>query len=259
MKADFERLPFKVLADQGESIGAIAVLDQSHVLIICFLAILPTHQHRGLGTHLLQPILTQATQAHPKRVNFDLHKVAGMITVAFLAIIAFTGVCWNLPALTDPVIHAVMLSSKHIEPVSKPIAGKTSLPLSETFLAKADTALPGERITYLSLPTKANEIFSVTKHFLGDWSEWGDHKVYFDQYSGEVVKIGTHRTQSAAERFTNTFSALHYGYFGGLPTRIFYFFVGLAPTFLLITGFAMWRYRKLAKSVEPEQTLVRLP
>jgi uncharacterized iron-regulated membrane protein len=190
-------------------------------------------------------------KAHPKRVNFDLHKVTGIITVAFLAIIAFTGVCWNLPALTDPIIHAITLSPKHTEPVSKAVKGKAPLPFTETFLAKAEAALPGGRITYISLPIKPDATFGVTKHFPGDWNEWGDHKIYFDQYSGEIIKVETHNAQSRAERFTNIFPMLHYGYFGGLPTRIFYLFVGLAPTLLLITGFTMWRYRRRGKTLRP--------
>ncbi len=41
----------------------------------------------------------------------------------------------------------------------------------------------------------------------------------------------------------DAFNPLHYGTFSGLPTRILYIFVGLAPTFLFVTGFVMWRYR----------------
>ncbi|MEH2423610.1 MAG: PepSY-associated TM helix domain-containing protein [Nostoc sp.] len=42
----------------------------------------------------------------------------------------------------------------------------------------------------------------------------------------------------------NFFTPLHYGTFGGLPTRILYVFVGLTPLILFITGFVMWQYRK---------------
>jgi uncharacterized iron-regulated membrane protein len=188
-------------------------------------------------------------KAHPKRVNFDLHKTAGIATVVFLAIISFTGFCWNLPVLTDPVIQTVTASPKHRDPVSKAITGKSTLPFTETLLAKAEAAIPDGRITFVFLPTKPEETFRVQKHFPKDWNEWGDHTVYLDQYSGEVIKVDTHHTKSTAERFTNTFSAWHYGYFGGLPTRILYILVGLAPTALLVTGFVMWRYRRRRSTV----------
>jgi uncharacterized iron-regulated membrane protein len=190
-------------------------------------------------------------RAHPKRVNFDLHKVAGITTVLFLILISFTGFCWNLPALTDPVIQTVTASPKHRDPVSKVIPGRSTLPFTEELLAKTETAIPGGRITFISFPTKPEETFHVQKYFPKDWNEWGDHTVYLDQYSGEVIKVDNHQTKSTAERFTNTFSAWHYGYFGGLPTRILYVLVGLTPTFLLATGFIMWRYRRRGKTKMP--------
>ncbi|WP_442938394.1 PepSY domain-containing protein [Nostoc sp.] len=41
-------------------------------------------------------------------------------------------------------------------------------------------------------------------------------------------------------RILNSFGPLHFGTFWGLPSRIFYVFVGLAPLILFITGFVMW-------------------
>ncbi|MEH1835236.1 MAG: PepSY-associated TM helix domain-containing protein [Nostoc sp.] len=56
---------------------------------------------------------------------------------------------------------------------------------------------------------------------------------------------------------TNSFVPLHFGTFWGLPSRIFYIFVGLAPLILFITGFVIWRYRYKGKnrSVQTTQTL----
>nr|WP_292868485.1 PepSY-associated TM helix domain-containing protein [Nostoc sp. LPT] len=55
-------------------------------------------------------------------------------------------------------------------------------------------------------------------------------------------------TASLGDRVLNSFNDLHYGTFWGLPSRIFYVFVGLAPLILFITGFVMWRHRYRAKS-----------
>ncbi|MEH2180741.1 PepSY-associated TM helix domain-containing protein [Nostoc sp.] len=50
------------------------------------------------------------------------------------------------------------------------------------------------------------------------------------------------------DRILNSFTPLHYGTFGGLPTPILYVFVGLAPLILFITGFVMWWYRRKSTS-----------
>ncbi len=63
-----------------------------------------------------------------------------------------------------------------------------------------------------------------------------------------MLRIQDGLNPTRAEVVLNSFSPLHYGTFGGLPTRILYVFVGLAPLILFITGFVMWRYRYRAKA-----------
>ncbi|MHC5725239.1 MAG: PepSY domain-containing protein, partial [Nostoc sp.] len=71
--------------------------------------------------------------------------------------------------------------------------------------------------------------------------------VFVDQYSGKV-QVSTIATKSLGDGILNSFNDLHYGTFGGLPTRILYVFVGLAPLVLFVTGFLMWWYRYRTKS-----------
>lgn len=49
------------------------------------------------------------------------------------------------------------------------------------------------------------------------------------------------------DRVLNFFVPLHYGTFGGFPSRILYVFVGVAPLVLFVSGFLMWWYRYRAK------------
>ncbi|NEQ27267.1 MAG: PepSY domain-containing protein, partial [Microcoleus sp. SIO2G3] len=50
--------------------------------------------------------------AHPKRTNYDMHKVAGIVAAVFLAMIAFTGFCWNFWEWSEPAIYAATFSPK---------------------------------------------------------------------------------------------------------------------------------------------------
>jgi uncharacterized iron-regulated membrane protein len=65
-----------------------------------------------------------------------------------------------------------------------------------------------------------------------------------DQFSGQVVQLQDGVNPNRAEAIINQFGAVHFGTFGGVPTRILYVFVGLAPSVLLTTGFVMWWHRK---------------
>ena len=54
--------------------------------------------------------------AHPQRVNFDLHKVFGIVTAVFLSLIAFTGFAWNVPMAkvnVNDAIYALDLLQKY--------------------------------------------------------------------------------------------------------------------------------------------------
>ncbi|MEH1769030.1 MAG: PepSY-associated TM helix domain-containing protein [Nostoc sp.] len=186
--------------------------------------------------------------AHSKRVNFDIHKVAGIITVVFLFFTGFTGFCWNFYDLTEPIIYAVTFTSKPSEPVSKPIPSKSTLGLTEQ-LKIANAALPDAVTKSIYFPSKAEDTLQIRMKLPQENEEYGNSNVYLDQYSGEVLRVDNGLKLPLGDRVLNSFVPLHYGTFGGLPTRILYVFVGLAPLVLFVTGFLMWWYRYRAKTV----------
>ncbi|MEH2177851.1 PepSY-associated TM helix domain-containing protein [Nostoc sp.] len=185
--------------------------------------------------------------AHPKRANFDIHKVAGIITVVFLFFTGFTGFCWNFYDLTEPIIYAVTFTTKSSEPVSKLIPGKSTLNLTQQ-LKIANAALPGAVTKSIYFPSKPEEALQIRMKLPQENVEYGNSNVYLDQYSGKVLRVDNALKLPLGDRVLNSFVPLHYGTFGGLPTRILYVFVGLAPLILFITGFVMWRYRYRTKT-----------
>jgi uncharacterized iron-regulated membrane protein len=190
--------------------------------------------------------LTIKWNARLKRLNFDLHKVVGIISVVFLAAIAFTGFCWNFYAQTEPLIYAATFSPKPVEPVSQVISEATTptaMSLAE-ILQRAETALPGGKVTYIGLPTEPEAVFHVYKQLPGQKDKWSS-EVNLDRYTGKVLKVkDATKSLSLGDTVLNAFTPIHYGTFGGLPTRILYVFVGLAPTILFITGLVMYRLRR---------------
>jgi uncharacterized iron-regulated membrane protein len=182
---------------------------------------------------------------HPKRLNYDLHKVAGIITAVFLAVIAFTGFCWNFYDQSYPVIYAATLTPKPPEVKSTVLQGKVPLSLGEA-LRQSELALPEAVTTFITLPTKPDAAFEFYKKVPGDSEDFSSY-VKIDQYNSKILDMQDSRVAKLGDRVLNSFTPLHYGTFGGIPTRILYMFVGLAPTVLLVTGFVMWRYRRRGK------------
>lgn len=83
------------------------------------------------------------------------------------------------------------------------------------------------------------------------------NNVQIDRYSGEVLYFINSKTASLGDRILNAFAPMHYGTFGGLPTRILYVFVGLSPTVLFITGLTMYRLRRRPKAVAKRELIQR--
>lgn len=191
--------------------------------------------------------------AHPKRMTFDLHKVAGIIAAVFLAFTAFTGFCWNFYDIAEPAIYAMTFTAKQPEPESTPLSGKSSLNLDK-IAAAAEVALPGGKTSWINLPNAPTNPFILYKKFPGTGKF--DNAVYLDQFTSAVLRVNKAENLLLGDRILNAFTPLHYGTFGGLTTRILYIFVGFAPTLLLITGFVMWRYRKrnVTKLSEPTES-----
>ncbi|MEN9520108.1 MAG: hypothetical protein RLZZ381_2696 [Cyanobacteriota bacterium] len=192
--------------------------------------------------------------ANIKRLNFDLHKVVGIIAAGFLSMAMFTGFIWNYGTWTTPLIYAATFSpqAETQEPVSKVIPGKLPIKFTDSLLAKVNTALPEGKVTSIYFPTKPKGVFRVNKEINGQ-----EVNAVIDRYSGEIIKVTDLNTKkSLGDRVMESFIPLHFGTFAGLPSRIFYVFVGLSPTILLITGLIMWRYRKRGKS---EQRNLKTP
>jgi uncharacterized iron-regulated membrane protein len=194
--------------------------------------------------------------AKAKRLNFDLHKVVGIIAAVFLSMAMFTGFIWNYGTWTTPAIYAATFSPQTAEaqePVSKVIPGQSPIKFTDSLLAKANAAIPGGKVTSIYFPTKPKGVFTVNKEINGQ-----EVNAVIDRYSGEIIKVQDLNTKkSLGDLVMESFIPLHFGTFAGLPSRIFYVLVGLSPTFLLITGFIMWRSRK--KPGKSEQSKSKTP
>jgi uncharacterized iron-regulated membrane protein len=182
-------------------------------------------------------------KAHPKRRNFDLHKVAGVIAAVFLAFTGFTGFCWNFYDWSSSIIYAMTFTPKPVELVSKPFPGQAALPISK-LLEVADNTFPNSITTYVGVPSKPDGVVRVGKRQAHESNRYGESEMLVNPYTGKALRVQDSKTLGLGDRVLNAFVPMHYGTFWGVTSRILYIFVGLSPLVLFITGFVMWWYRK---------------
>lgn len=185
--------------------------------------------------------------AHQKRVNFDIHKLVGIITVVFMTFTAFTGFCWNFNDFTKPIIYAITFSPNRPTPVSKLIPAKSPLEFVEQ-LKISQAVLPSATLKSIDFPLDSKGVLSMSFKLPEENLDYGQSLVFLDQYTGKVLRVDNALKASLGDRILNSFPSLHYGTFWGLPSRILYVLVGLAPLILFITGIMMYRYRHKTKS-----------
>ncbi|MEH1835234.1 MAG: PepSY-associated TM helix domain-containing protein [Nostoc sp.] len=189
--------------------------------------------------------------AHPKRLYFDIHKVGGVIASVFLIFTFFTGFCWSFEEFVNPMIYALTFSKPLPTPVSVVVAGHSPLGFTEQ-LQTAQAALPQAEFRKITFPTTPEEALVVDFKLPQENLAHGLSSVYLDQYSGKVLRVDSSLQASLGDRILNSFGILHFSIFWGLPSRIFYLFVGLAPLILFVSGFVMWWYRYKGKNRSPQ-------
>lgn len=169
--------------------------------------------------------------AHPKRLNFDIHQVVGIITAVFLTAIAITGFCWNFYEYAEPAIYAATFTPKPPEVKSTLANGLPTLKLDE-ILRRSDAALPGATSTFINLPQKPDQVFEIYKKVPGDSEDFNSY-VKLDQFSGKVLYVQDSRTRGLGDRVLNSFAPLHYGTFGGCQRAFSIYLWGFHPLFCL--------------------------
>ncbi|SRR5579883_384958 len=191
------------------------------------------------------------TKAHISLLFYDLHKVGGFLSAAFLILIASTGSAMVFSSQFETMIHWLTQTPKTILPVSTPVLAQAPLQLEE-ILQVANAALPEGQITLVVLPHQPNDVFRVSKKLPQDMDVYGRSQIYIDQYSGKVLQVDNALKAPIALRISNALLSVHNGSYGGLGVRYLYVLVGLVPSALLSTGFFMWCNRHRVKSYKRE-------
>lgn len=182
----------------------------------------------------------------------DLHKTVGISSVVFNLILGFTGAYWNL---THVIGEWIQGEHEHAKMSGRLYGEALSL---DAVMKDAATQLAGFRGNFISLPSEPEAGVTLWGSATPDnpfRSPYGS-TVMFDAQTGAFKAANDIRAAGWWMQFTDMFRPLHYGTFGGLPVKILWSLGGLTPGILAVSGFLIWRKRRVARSRVDEDAAV---
>jgi uncharacterized iron-regulated membrane protein len=180
-------------------------------------------------------------------LSSGLHRIVGVWSLLFNLLIAVTGFYLHYPTLA-----AALQGQAEPEPVSRPFRLSLSL---DSLVARGTRALPGLVPRSINLPARPGGAIVLYgsvpgSPLLSPYGNW----VAFDALTGAVSEVYDVRRQSPEARLDSALGTLHFGYYGGIPVKVLYALLGLAPGFLSVTGALLWWRRKRNRSRTSRRT-----
>ncbi|RZJ08206.1 MAG: PepSY domain-containing protein [Acidovorax sp.] len=205
----------------------------------------------GIVIHrkILAELFTQRWGRSFRVVMSDLHKSAGIWGLFFHILIATTGAWMGLAPLFEQGYKYVTTASSSADATKAPkparkAPGDGAEPVRMQSLdalhATAQQAVPGLQARYVSMRRWGTDTAEAS--FTGNL---GGHlastaRVDINAATGVPRKVHDPRTAGFWSLVNGLMEPLHFGDFGGLALKWLYFFLGMTPAFLSISGTLIW-------------------
>ncbi|MCU8092729.1 PepSY domain-containing protein [Shewanella sp. SM20] len=186
-----------------------------------------------------------------KTLLADLHKLSGVWSIWFIAIMAVTGLWYLVQAIfwhadIDIEPHAPLVAAEQLPFIQKGDVNPADPSVSfAQALTLAQTHFPDFQPSYVMKPEHNRDMY----HLSGS----GEH-IFYDQYSynlsinpwtGEIARATSPETMTGIQTLMHIADPLHYGTLGGIWTKIIWFIFGVILSGMSITGFMMWGLRNV--------------
>lgn len=205
------------------------------------------------------------------RLNFDLHRAAGLWLWVVLVVIAWSSVAFNLWAeVYDPLMRGAFPNQPGREALA---------PASQTSVPPALTWHDARRIGRRLMDEQARQHdFRVQRETLlvhdpccgprGHYryqvqssrdirDRWGSTQVVFDADTGEFLQLWLPTGAASGDTIRMWLTSLHMAAVGGLPYRLFMTVVGLLVPMLAVTGVVIWARKRRGRSVAADHRASR--
>ncbi|MBT2294068.1 PepSY-associated TM helix domain-containing protein [Pseudomonas fluorescens] len=175
----------------------------------------------------------------------DFHRLSGIWSIWFIAVISITGTWFLIQALLSD--NQISISSAPVIPV----VARESVPLSDNGVAPpqlnldraieiAQQRIPGLEASFVSLPGNAYSHMEIGGR---GWYPLMFQTATLNPYNGEVAASRLLADRTALEFVTESMRPLHTGDFGGIWIKLIWFFFGLVLSMMVLSGLLIWTKR----------------
>ncbi len=192
--------------------------------------------------------LTIRWSAKWRKVNYDLHSVGGFYASLLLLVTASTGLVWAF----KPVNNAIFwVADGKPQDKTKPQSVDFGQVAGDSFYQQL-VSETNKQFTFpgnlrVNLTSNDSAAISVSKEDLSAAVPNVVSALYFDQFSGKLVKAEPYESISRGTKIRRIVYPIHTGSIGGLPTRILALIASLFAASLPVTGFLIWRSKRKNK------------
>ncbi|WP_263143562.1 PepSY domain-containing protein [Pseudomonas sp. RIT-PI-AD] len=183
----------------------------------------------------------------------DFHRLAGIWSIWFIAVISITGTWFLLRAILSDLelsvtpIEAPVVNAREAVPTSATGDGVARLDLDQA-TKLAEQAIPGLEVSYIGMPENAYDVLHVGGR---DWYPLMYQSASLDPYSGRVMNTYLKGDRPLADFIIDSMYPLHYGDFGGLAVKLIWFFFGLLLSLMVLSGLLIWTKRTALATAKP--------
>jgi uncharacterized iron-regulated membrane protein len=201
----------------------------------------------------------------------ELHKFIGVWSLLFNVVIGLTGAVLGLENLANQIEQKWLRSPAQKPPAAaqeadaasaaRPSSSRAERPVA-TLLADAKKAFPDFAPRVILFPARSGGPISIRGEVPGMLVAQSHvrsaNSITLDSTTGAVLRVVDGRKNTGWTRAYWAVDPLHFGYFGGLPTKVIWFVLGLTPSVLAVTGSVMWWQRR-ARASAPSCNIAPAP
>ncbi|MCM5661400.1 PepSY-associated TM helix domain-containing protein [Galbibacter mesophilus] len=185
----------------------------------------------------------------------SLHRLVGLWSVPFSILFSVTGI-WYFLERTDTGNIGTISNPKNPEIKNeRQVEDIKSIDFDRAIIT-AKKAIPNLKTSNINIPEKTNNVIYITGKSDVPLVRERANRIYVDPVTYQPIKVQKAKNIPTVMYLNDIADPLHFGYWGGLTTKIIWFVFGLGISSLILTGIWITLKRTVIKRKKKKQKIM---